>query len=79
MDLPADWRSYDVLYITAIDQYGRNINTWSWNITQPKDFISREVETNTDKVIVTEHDSLLILSSGKTEVTFNKKTGLIEK
>ena len=79
LSLPADWRSYDVIFITATDQYGRNINTWSWNITQPKDFISREVETNTDKVNITEHDSLLFLSSGKTEISFNKKTGLIEK
>lgn len=77
LNLPVDWRSYDVLYITANDQYGRNINTWSWNITNPKDFISREIETNSDKVAATGHDSLLILSSGKTIVSFNKKTGLI--
>jgi len=78
LDLPYDWKSYDVLYVTATDQYGRNINTWSWNITQPKDFVNREVVTNSDKVIVTEHDSTLILSSGKTEVSFNKNNGLIE-
>jgi len=78
LDLPSDWESYDVLYVTATDQYGRNINTWSWNITQPKDLIKREVVTNSDKVIVTEHDSTLILSSGKTEVFFNMNNGLIE-
>jgi hypothetical protein len=77
LNLPVDWRSYDVLYITVTDQYGRRINTWSWNITKPGDFIPREVETNSDKVSATECDSLLILSSGKTVVTFNKKTGLI--
>ncbi|HLN54853.1 MAG TPA: glycoside hydrolase family 2 TIM barrel-domain containing protein, partial [Bacteroidales bacterium] len=31
--LPADWNNYDALYITATDQYGRNINTWSWKIS----------------------------------------------
>lgn len=77
LNLPENWRSYDVLYITATDQYGRNINKWSWNITQPEDFVSREVETNDDKVSGTEQDSMLILSSGKTTVTFNFKTGLI--
>ena len=77
LNLPADWKSYDVLYVTATDQYGRNINTWSWNITQPKGFISRLVVTNQDKVTATERDSLLILSSGKTVVTFNNKTGFI--
>ncbi len=77
LNLPADWKSYDVLYVTATDQYGRNINTWSWNITQPKGFISRLVVTNQDRVTTTERDSLLILSSGKTVVTFNKKSGFI--
>jgi hypothetical protein len=78
-NMPVDWKTYDVLYVTATDQYGRNINTWSWNITQPKDFTSREVETTASKVNVAEHDSILILTSGKTEISFNKKTGLIEK
>ena len=43
LELPGDWKSYDVLYVTAIDQYGRHINTWSWNISQPKDFSARIV------------------------------------
>ena len=77
LDLPPDWKRYDVLYITANDRYGRNINTWSWNITQPEDFVSRLVVINQDSVMATEIDTLLILSSGKTVVTFNKKSGLI--
>jgi hypothetical protein len=77
LNLPSVWKNYDVLYVTATDQYGRHINTWSWNITRPKDFISRIVEINQDKVTAAEHDSILILSSGKTIVTFNKRTGLI--
>jgi hypothetical protein len=77
LNLPSDWKSYDVLYVSATDQYGRHINTWSWNITQPKDFISRLVVTNQEKVTAKEQDSLLILSSGETVVTFNKKSGFI--
>ncbi len=78
LNLPSDWNNYDVLYVTANDQYGRHINTWSWNITQPNDIVARLVKTNQDKVTTSEHDSLLVLSSGKIEVTYNKKTGLIE-
>jgi hypothetical protein len=77
LDLPADWKSYDVIYISATDQYGRHINTWSWNISRPEDFISRIVASTQDKVTATELDSLLILSSGKTVVTFNMNSGLI--
>jgi len=77
IELPADWESYDVLYITATDQYGRNINTWSWNISQPGDFISRIISQSQDKVIATETDTILTLSSKNTNISFNKKTGLI--
>ena len=77
LNLPSDWKSYDVLSATAVDQYGRNINTWTWNITKPADFVSRLVQPSNDKVTAKENDSLLLLSSGKTVVTFNKKSGLI--
>jgi len=76
-DLPTDWKSYDVLYLTAVDQYGKLINTWSWNITGPADFISRNILPGNDKVTAIEHDTLLVLSSGGKEVTFSKKSGLI--
>ena len=77
LNLPADWRDFDVLYITAMDNYARQINTWSWNISMPARIASQVVLENKNKVVVTEHDSLLTLQSEKTTVTFNKNTGLI--
>jgi len=75
--IPDDWKTFDVLYLTATDQYGRLINTWSWNITQPAGFVERTVVTGGDKIKVTGNDSMLIVSSGSTFVTFDKKSGLI--
>ncbi len=77
LDLPAGWKGYDVLYLTATDRDGRNINTWSWNISKPMNLVSRIVKTNNEKVSASESDSLLTLSSGETFVTFNIKTGYI--
>jgi hypothetical protein len=77
LNLPADWKSYDALYITATDQYGRNINTWSWNITRPSEIASKIVDEGTDRVRVSDTDNQLTLSSGNTSVTFDKKSGLI--
>jgi len=77
LNLPADWKSYDVLYVTAVDQHGRHINTWSWNIKWPDDLVTGIVETTQDEVIAIEQDSLLIISSGLKIITFNKKTGFI--
>jgi hypothetical protein len=77
LNLPSDWKTYDVLYVTANDQYGRLINKWSWNITKPADYVSGIVKTGQEKVMVSEKDSLLSISSGSKEIIFNKTTGLI--
>lgn len=77
VNLPAGWDDFDVLYITSLDQSGRNINTWSWNITKPSDFAYRITGQGGGEVSASETDGFLTLSSGKTSVTFNMKTGLI--
>jgi hypothetical protein len=75
--LPDDWKHCDVLYITATDQYGRQINTWSWNISQPGDIVQKTILGKDEKIKTSETDRLLIISSGSTEVTFDKGTGLL--
>jgi len=77
LGLPSDWKDYDVLYIRATDPTGRNINTWSWTISKPGDFVERNVITTGDGISVEESSNSLILSSGKTGVFFNKETGYI--
>jgi hypothetical protein len=77
LELPVDWKSYDVLYVTANDQYGRHINTWSWNITQPKDFSERIVTSDNEKVAASELYNKITITSCSTEIVFNKSTGSI--
>ncbi len=75
--LPIDWKSCDVLYITATDQYGRQINRWSWNISLPGDIVQKTISGKDEKIKASETDKLLIISSGSTEVILDKSTGLI--
>jgi hypothetical protein len=77
LELPSDWKSYDVLYVTAFDQYGRHINTWSWNITQAKDYSNRIITTDLQKIATSELNNMITIKSGLTEITFDKTTGLI--
>lgn len=78
LDLPADWRQYDVLYVTAVDGFGREIYTWSWNISAPDKTVEQMVTGAGQKVSVQETTELLRIVFGETEVTFNKQNGLIE-
>jgi len=78
LELPVDWKSYDVLYITATDQYARHINTWSWNITKPKEYSDRIITAGSDKIKTSETIDQLAITSGTTEITFEKSNGLLK-
>ena len=78
LGLPGNWRDYDVLYFTATDPTGREIHTWSWNISSRKQFAIAFQSSKKDPVAVRENDSFLRVTCGDTEVTFNKGSGLIE-
>jgi len=78
LELPGDWKSYDVLYVTAVDQYGRHINTWSWNIMKPNDFSTRISNSSASSMVSSsEIDNQLTVSSGNTSITFDKLNGSI--
>jgi len=77
LNLPVNWKEFDVLYVTATDKTNRKINTWSWNISSPAGMAKLLVSENKNKVKVSEQDSLLTLQSDETKVIFNKNTGLI--
>ena len=79
LNLPSNWKEFDVLYVKVIDNFNRPINTWSWNITSPAIMATQLVSVNKNKVIVTERDSLLTIQSENTSITINKKDGLITK
>lgn len=72
LELPDDWKSFDVLYVSAFDQYGRNINKWSWKITPSVDYSARIVTSKSGKVEASELNNQVIVSSESTEITFDK-------
>lgn len=78
LPLPTDWQAYDALHLTAVDKYGKEIYTWTWNITSPAQMASRWTEGKRQRLGVTEMDNLLRVKAGDTEVTFNKATGMME-
>jgi hypothetical protein len=80
LDLPSDWHTYDVLYVTAIDKAGMEIYTWSWPIALPNDIAARLAGMKGDRsVSVEEKDTLLIVKAGGIELNLGRKDGLLKK
>jgi hypothetical protein len=77
LNLPANWKSYDVLFLTATDRFGKLLNTWSWNITDQAGIADRIVKIGSGKVIGTVVDTFIVLTSGNTEASISLKTGLL--
>lgn len=75
--LPKNWIDYDVLYITAKDVYGREINTWSWPITTADEMAKRLLPTKTGSINVDEQGDKLIMKAGDVAVTIDLRTGML--
>lgn len=76
--LPADWGSYDVLYVTARDFHGKELYTWSFPITLPKKEALAMVKTiGESAVLIKESDSLFTATANGVSLSFSKKTGVL--
>lgn len=79
LDLPGDWRSYDVLYVTATDPTGREVCTRSFPVALPADMARRLlVTTGLQPVAAEETDSLLILKTVPVEIALGRYDGLLK-
>ena len=78
VSLPADWRNFDVLYISATDPHSRELFTWSFPITLPKTEVNRLVITEgIGTVRLSETDTLYNVSANGINLSFSKKTGIL--
>ncbi|MBN2633412.1 MAG: glycoside hydrolase family 2 [Bacteroidales bacterium] len=77
LDLPSGWRDYDVLYLRAYDRHGMIINTWSWNISSASALAERTVKPEEGRLSMMERGDLVAISSGGSEISFSRTTGLI--
>ena len=81
LDLPKDWFSYDVLYVTATDPYNQELYTWSWPVSLPGDIVREMMakKSGSKAVTVTGTDTALIVSAGTIQYIISKNDGLLKK
>lgn len=78
LNLPADWRRYDALRLSAFDPFGRELYTWTWPLRSPHDIASRVLEHTSQDVsqlaVAVSEDEIIV--SNKTHVfRFDKASG----
>lgn len=79
LKLPKNWQSYDVLYITANDPHDKEIFTWSWPVTLPKDYAKEVVVIEKDnKVTVEDKEKTITAIANGVTISVDKTTGLLK-
>ena len=80
LDLPANWRTSDVLYLSAYGPDKKEVYTWTWPIKSPESYIKKfpsSLDTSLPEII--DQDSMLIIKSNQLRYFFSKRTGYLEK
>ncbi|WP_069658792.1 glycoside hydrolase family 2 protein [Arcticibacter eurypsychrophilus] len=78
--LPADWKEYDVLYVTATGLDKKEIFTWSFPITRPAQTALKMVDKNGNGVVkITQTDSLYQATVNGLQLSFSKRTGILQQ
>ncbi|MCI9845998.1 glycoside hydrolase family 2 protein [Flavobacterium pectinovorum] len=80
LNLPESWNQNDALAVTAYDPEKNEIYRWVWKIKTHKLLLTKLLaQTSTTKVDVKETESRLTIKGGDISVSFDKKTGMIQK
>lgn len=78
IELPADWYSYDALYITAKDPHGKEIYTWSFPIALPERVAETLKKHGLSDVHTEETATSFIVTANGIRYQINKENGLLE-
>ena len=76
--LPSDYRSADILELTARHPDGSEMCSWAWPVSLAKPYFARWDEHPTGpQATIAVDDSTVTLRGGKTAVAFNRSDGMI--
>jgi hypothetical protein len=75
LNLPADWQTYDALYLTTKDYTGRELYTYTWPIKKASEHRAQIVELVNGTVTMNEDTSYITINTSECEFKFDKKNG----
>jgi hypothetical protein len=78
LPLPADWKNFDALTLSAYDPFKNLLYKWSWKIKNNEQQLNGILVLNdTSNVLSVETDSTITLRAGLISVAFSKKDGKV--
>lgn len=77
LGLPANFRNYDALMLTATDKSGKEIYKWTWKLKSNEALLAEAWKMPGEKASIAESDSVVTLNGSGIEVTVNKRTGML--
>jgi hypothetical protein len=79
LQLPKDWKNFDVLYVSAFDVNKHKLFTWSFPLSSHDKITNRIItKTGGSKAVITETDSLYKVKTGNgIELAFNRNSGIL--
>ncbi len=75
VNLPANWKDANVLYLTAYNPQGEELWTWDWTWKNTTDFYT--LSKGNSSVSAKEEGDNLVVTTGNTILTFYKKSGTL--
>lgn len=79
LDLPADWKNYDALMLSAFDPYKNLLYKWTWKVKTNEQLLSGIIQVNdTASTSVAETDTSFTISGGDVSIVISKKDGQLK-
>lgn len=80
LNLPANWKDYDGLYVKVTDRYNREIFTWSFPIIRPATQLVKLVQKEGPAApTIQKTDSSFVVSVNDLQISFNTQNGSIQQ
>ncbi|MCJ8210013.1 glycoside hydrolase family 2 [Mucilaginibacter sp. RS28] len=78
LKLPTNWKTYDVLYVTAFDPARHELFTWSMPITLPAKMAAKLVDkSGAAKPEISETDSIYRVKANGVQLEFSRNNGVL--
>lgn len=81
LNLPSSWPSSDALNLTAIDNHGKEIFTWTWPLHSPSEVAEKWLAktSSASEIKTNSNGQTLIIENGNEKFYFSKTNGYLEK